>query len=158
MAQTVVPTLLFDREAAPAADFYVSVFPNSRVVRTARYPDDVPGLAGEVMSVEWELNGVLFRGFNGGPQPVRGNAVSFSIECADQAEVDHYWDKLSAGGSASGSGWLSDSFGISWQIMPTALTDALADPDPSRGKRAMDAFVRMTKPDVAAIEAAAAGG
>lgn len=156
--QTVVPSLLFDRQAAIAAEYYVGVFPNSRIVRTSHYPDDVPGLAGEIMSVEWELNGTRFQGFNGGPQTSFGNAVSFAVECADQAEVDYYWGKLSAGGQTSSAGWVVDQFGVSWQIMPTVVSEALADQDPAKGKRAMDALVTMTHPDVAAISAAVASG
>ncbi len=151
----ITPNLWFDTEAEQAAQFYVSIFPNSRILSTTRYPEGSPGPVGSVMTVDWELDGQRFTGINGGPQFAFDEAVSFLIECEDQAEVDHYWDALTAGGEESQCGWLKDRFGVSWQVIPKGLEEALSDPDSERAQRAMQAMLGMRKIDVAALRAAA---
>lgn len=157
MQHSIVPNLWFDTQAEEAAEFYTSVFPHSRVLTVSRYPENAPGPAGEVMTVEFEINGQRFVGINGGPQFPFSEAVSFQITCADQAEVDHYWDTLVAGGEESQCGWLKDRYGLSWQVVPEGMEEVLGDPDPERGERAMQAMLGMTKLDVAALRAAADG-
>ena len=151
----IIPNLWFDGQAEQAAEFYVSVFPRSRVVEVTRYPEGAPGPAGSVMTVLFELDGQRFVGINGGPQFTFDEAVSFQIDCADQAEVDHYWDALTAGGEESQCGWLKDRFGLSWQVVPRGMEEVLADPE--RGQRAMQAMFGMRKLDLAALRAAADG-
>ena len=155
--QRVIPNLCFDTQGLEAADFYGSVFPNSRIVPTARYPEGAPGPAGEIMTVEYELDGQRYVHINGGPQFTFSEAVSFQITCADQAEVDHYWEKLTEGGEEGPCGWLKDRYGLSWQIVPTRLKELIGDPDPERSQRAMGAMMKMKKIDIAAIEAAERG-
>ena len=153
----IVPNLWFDTQAEQAAEFYVSVFPNSRVVSMTPYPEGAPGPAGTAMTVEWELDGQRFCGINGGPQFTFDEAVSFAITCKDQDEVDYYWDKLTDGGEESQCGWLKDRFGVSWQVVPEGMEEALNQADPERAQRAMQAMLGMKKIDVAAIRAAADG-
>ena len=157
MQQKIVPNLWFDTEAEQAAEFYVSLFPNSRIVNVTRYPEGAPGPAGTVMTVEWELDGQRFVGINGGPHFTFSEAVSFAITCKDQDEVDRYWDALVAGGEPSQCGWLKDRFGLSWQVVPEGMEEVLADPDPERAQRAMQAMMGMVKLDLAALRAAADG-
>ncbi|WP_127782995.1 VOC family protein [Rhodococcus sp. X156] len=157
MEHSIIPNLWFDTQAEEAAEFYTSVFPDSRIVSVSRYPENSPGPAGEVMTVEFEINGQRFVGINGGPQFPFSEAVSFQITCADQAEVDHYWDTLVAGGEESQCGWLKDRYGLSWQVVPEGMEEVLGDPDAERGQRAMQAMLGMTKLDVAAMRAAADG-
>ena len=157
MQQRIVPNLWFDGDAEQAAEFYVSVFPNSRVLGVTRYPEDSPGPAGSVMTVEWELDGQRFVGINGGPQFPFSEAVSFQITCKDQAEVDHYWDALVAGGQESQCGWLKDRYGLSWQVVPEGMEEVLQDPDSERAQRAMQAMLGMAKLDVEALRRAADG-
>lgn len=154
MQQKIVPNLWFDGDAESAAEFYTSVFPRSRVVSVVPYPEGAPGLTGTVMTVEWELDGQRFVGINGGPQFRFSEAVSFSITCADQDEVDHYWTALTEGGEESQCGWLKDRFGLSWQVVPVGLEEALNDADPERAQRAMQAMLGMRKIDLAALRAA----
>jgi predicted 3-demethylubiquinone-9 3-methyltransferase (glyoxalase superfamily) len=155
----IVPNLWFDTHAEQAAQFYVSVFPRSAVLSTTRYTEAGPGELGTVMTVEFELDGQRFVGINGGPQCPFTEAVSFQITCADQAEVDHYWDALTAeGGSEGPCGWLKDRFGLSWQVVPAGMEAVLNDPDPARAQRAMKAMLGMTRIDVAALQAAADDG
>jgi predicted 3-demethylubiquinone-9 3-methyltransferase (glyoxalase superfamily) len=155
----ITPNLWFDTEAEEAAEFYVSVFPNSRITEVSHYGEAGPREAGTVLTVEFELDGQPFTALNGGPQFTFDEAVSFQIDCADQDEVDHYWDKLIEGGGAeSMCGWLKDRFGLSWQVVPRRLVELLADPDQDRSQRAMKAMLGMKKLDVAALEAAAAAG
>ncbi len=116
----IVPNLWFDTQAEEAAEFYVSVFPNSRIVHIARYTEAGPGPAGSLMVVEFELDGQRFVGINGGPQFTFSEAVSFSITCQDQDEIDHYWDRLTEGGSEQPCGWLKDRYGLSWRSYPPA--------------------------------------
>ena len=153
----IVPNLWFDTQAEQAAEFYVSVFPGSRVLRVARYPEGAPGPAGTVMTVEFELFGQPFVGINGGPQFPFTEAVSFQVPCADQAEVDHYWEVLSEGGETGPCGWLKDRFGLSWQVVPEGMDEVFAGPDPARAQRAMQAMLQMGKLDVEALRRAADG-
>ena len=158
MQQRIVPNLWFDTEAEEAADFYVSVFPNSRVIGKTHYPEGSPGEAGAVMTVEWELDGQRFVGINGGPQFTFDEAVSFEITCKDQDEIDRYWEKLTAdGGEESQCGWCKDRFGVSWQVVPEGMGEVFADPDPKRAERAMQAMLGMRKLDLAELRAAADG-
>lgn len=157
MSQTIVPNLWFDTEAEQAAEFYVSVFGDGRVLRTSRYGDAGPGAPGSVMAVEFELRGQRFVGINGGPQFPFTEAVSFSISCADQDEVDRFWALLTEGGEESQCGWLKDRYGLSWQVVPAGLEELLSDPDPERARRAMEAMLGMVKLDLPAMRAAADG-
>lgn len=157
MPQTITPNLWFDTEAEEAAAFYISVFPNSRVVAVARYTEAGPRPAGTVMTVEFELDGNRFVAINGGPQFTFSEAVSFLVTCETQEEIDRYWEQLSAGGSEGPCGWLKDRFGLSWQVVPTGMDELFADPDPTRAERAMRAMFGMTKLDVEALRAAADG-
>jgi len=142
MEHKIVPNLWFDTEAEEAAEFYCSVFPDSRIVSVARYTDAGPREAGMVMVVEFELNGHRFVGINGGPQFKFDEAVSFMIACKDQAEVDYYWERLTDGGEESQCGWLKDKFGVSWQVTPIEMMSLLNDPDPDRAQRATQAMLR----------------
>ena len=151
------PCLWFDGNAEEAAEFYVSVFPNSKVTTITRYGEVGPGEAGAVMTVSFELDGHPFTIINGGPQFSFDEAVSFEISCADQAEVDYYWEKLTDGGEESQCGWLKDRYGLSWQVVPAGWEALLTGPDQARVERAMQAMLGMTKLDIAALEAAADG-
>lgn len=151
MKQNITPCLWFDDNAEEAAKFYVSVFKNSKIVTTARYGDAGPGPKGSVMTVVLELDGQQFIALNGGPRFKFTEAVSFSIDCKDQSEVDYYWEKLSAGGQQQPCGWLRDRFGLSWQVVPSALGEMMSDPDPARANRVMGAMLKMKKMDIAAL-------
>ena len=157
MQQKIVPNLWFDTQAEEAAEFYTSVFKNSRIVNVTRYTEAGPREAGMVMTVEWELDGQRFVGINGGPEFTFDEAVSFQITCEDQAEVDYYWDRLSEGGQEGPCGWLKDRYGLSWQVVPTGMEELFADPDPQRAERAMKAMLGMRKLDIAALQSAADG-
>ena len=157
MQQKIIPNLWFDKQAEEAAEFYCSVFKNSRVISKALYPEGSPGEAGTVMTVEWELDGQRFVGINGGPQFKFDEAVSFAISCEDQDEVDYYWEKLTDGGEESVCGWLTDRFGVSWQVVPQGMEELFSDPDPERSQRAMEAMLKMRKMDIAALRSAADG-
>lgn len=150
--------LWFDAEGEAAAKFYTSIFADSRISRTARYTEAGPGAAGSVATVEFELNGQKFVALNGGPQFTFNAAVSITVPCADQAEVDYYWNSLSDGGHEVACGWLTDKYGLSWQIVPTALMDMITDPDQEKAQRATAAMLTMTKFDIAALQQAYAGG
>jgi predicted 3-demethylubiquinone-9 3-methyltransferase (glyoxalase superfamily) len=153
----IIPNLWFDTEAEEAADFYCSVFKNSRIVSIARYTEAGPREAGMVMTVEFELDGERFIGINGGPEFSFSEAVSFLITCEDQEELDYYWDKLCKGGQEGPCGWLKDRYGVSWQVVPKGMDELFSDPDPERARRAMDAMLKMGKLDIAALHAAADG-
>ena len=154
----IIPSLWFDTESEEAAAFYVSVFPNSRVVGVTHYPEDAPREAGMVMTVEFELDGQRFVGINGGPEFTFDEAISFQIECTDQEEIDRYWSLLSAdGGSEGPCGWLKDKFGVSWQVVPTGMDQVFDDPDPERARRAMAAMLKMGKIDMVELQRAADG-
>jgi predicted 3-demethylubiquinone-9 3-methyltransferase (glyoxalase superfamily) len=155
MQQRIVPNLWFDTQAEEAASFYVSVFKNARIVNVSRYPEGAPREAGMVMTVEFELDGQRFVGINGGPDFTFDEAVSFQIDCADQEEVDYYWERLSDGGREGPCGWLKDRFGLSWQVVPAGMDEIFSDPDPKRAERAMQAMLQMGKIDVAALRNAA---
>jgi predicted 3-demethylubiquinone-9 3-methyltransferase (glyoxalase superfamily) len=156
--QKIVPNLWFDTEAEEAANFYVSVFEDSRIVNVTHYTEAAPRKAGMVMTVEWELQGQRFVGINGGPQFKFDEAVSFQIECKDQDEVDYYWEKLTADGGQEGKcGWVTDKYGLAWQVTPAGIADLFADPDPERARRAMEAMLKMSKLDLGVMKAAAEG-
>jgi predicted 3-demethylubiquinone-9 3-methyltransferase (glyoxalase superfamily) len=157
MPTKITPNLWFDTEAEDAAKFYVSVFPNSRIVYTTHYTDAGPRAAGMVMTVEFELDGQRFVGINGGPEFAFDEAVSFEITCSDQDEIDYYWEKLTDGGAESQCGWCKDRFGLSWQVVPNGMEELFADPDQSRATRAMEAMFGMRKLDIAALRDAADG-
>ena len=159
MTSKITPCLWFDGQAEEAARFYASLFPDSRVDSVNRSAADTPsGPEGSVLMVEFTLAGQAFIGLNGGPEFPFTEAVSFSIDCRDQAEVDRYWDALIAGGgSPSQCGWLKDRFGLSWQVVPTRATELFADPDREAARRAMQAMLEMTKLDIAQLERAFAG-
>ena len=152
----ITPFLWFDDQAEQAAEFYVSVFPNSRVAEIARYSEAGPAPAGSVMTVRFELDGNEFLALNGGPDHYDfDESISFTVDCATQDEVDHYWDALVDGGEAIACGWLKDRFGLRWQIVPSELPTLLGDPDPGRAQRAAQAMLSMTKLDIGAIRRAA---
>jgi predicted 3-demethylubiquinone-9 3-methyltransferase (glyoxalase superfamily) len=151
----ITPFLWFDTQAEEAAKFYVSIFPNSRILNTARYGDAGPGPKASVMTVEFELDGQRMIALNGGPVFKFTEAISLSVDCTDQKEVDHYWTKLSQGGEESMCGWLKDRYGLSWQIVPTVLGQLLSSPDAKKAKRVMEAMLKMRKLDIAALKAAA---
>ena len=157
MTQKIIPNLWLDGDAEQAAAFYTSVFPRSRVVGITRYTEAGPGEPGTVMTVEWELDGMRFVGINGGPQFPFTPAVSLQIDCADQDEVDHYWERLLEGGQEVECGWVTDRYGLSWQVVPTGMDELFADADPERARRAMQAMLGMKKLDLAALRAAADG-
>ncbi len=152
-----VPFLWFDGRAEQAAQQYTSIFPRSSIGHVSRYGPDNHGDEGSVMTVEFTLDGQPFVGLNGGPLYTFTEAISFQIPCEDQDEVDHYWDRLSEGGEPGQCGWLKDRFGVSWQVVPTALGALLGDPDPDRAQRAVQAMLAMTKLDIAQLREAADG-
>jgi len=157
MPQKIVTNLWFDKEAEEAAEFYVSLFKNSRIIGKMHYPPGT-GPAGQVMTVEWELDGQRFVGINGGPQFKFSEAISLSISCEDQDEVDYYWEKLIEGGGVeSMCGWLKDRFGLSWQVVPEGMEELFSDSDPERARRAFEAMQKMRKLDIAALLSAADG-
>ncbi len=159
----IAPCLWFDRQGEEAANFYVSIFPNSRILHTARYGKaghDIHGMsAGTVMTVAFELDGQPFTALNGGPHFKFNEAVSLQIYCSNQEEVNYYWDKLSAGGDpkAQQCGWLKDKFGLSWQVVPMALIEMFGATPSERSERAMEAMLKMKKLDIAELQRAYAG-
>jgi predicted 3-demethylubiquinone-9 3-methyltransferase (glyoxalase superfamily) len=154
--QRITPFLWFDGQAEEAANFYVSIFPNSKIGSTSRYGEAGPGPKGSVMTVAFDLDGLSFTGLNGGPMFKFTEAISLVVHCETQAEVDHYWDKLSAGGQQVQCGWLKDKYGLSWQIVPNALIELVQDKDPAKSQRVMAAMMQMKKIDIAGLKAAAA--
>ena len=158
MHQRITPNLWFDTESEEAAEFYCSIFKNSRIVNKTHYTESGPREAGTVMTVEWELNGQRFVGINGGPQFKFDEAISFEIDCETQDEIDYYSEKLTEGGGEQGPcGWVKDRFGLSWQVVPTGMDEMFNDPDPARAERAMKAMLGMRKLDIAELRAAADG-
>ncbi|GAB2598337.1 VOC family protein [Streptomyces capparidis] len=149
--------LWFDGRAEEAAQYYVSVFKDSRLGRVVRSAEEGMGPAGSVVFVEFEANGQKFVALNGGPQFTFSEAISFQIPCADQAEVDHYWSVLTDGGEESQCGWLKDRYGVSWQVFPAELLDMIGDPDPEKAARTARAMYGMQKLDLAALRAAHQG-
>ncbi|WP_426567218.1 VOC family protein [Angustibacter sp. McL0619] len=156
--QKITPNLWFDSQAEEAANFYVSVFKNSRIVSMQRFNEAGPGEPGTIVTVDFELDGQRFTGINGGPMFAFSEAVSFMVTCDDQDEVDYFWDALLAdGGVESQCGWLKDRFGLSWQVVPKGFASLFADPDPERAARATKAMLGMVKLDLAALQRAADG-
>jgi predicted 3-demethylubiquinone-9 3-methyltransferase (glyoxalase superfamily) len=153
--QKITPFLWFDGNAEEAANFYISIFKNSKMGKISRYGDAGPGPKGSAMSVTFQIEGQEFFALNGGPQFKFTPAISFFVNCETQQEVDELWDKLSAGGRTDRCGWLQDKFGVSWQIIPTVLGQLLGDKDPQRAKRAMQAMLQMTKIDIKKLQQAA---
>jgi predicted 3-demethylubiquinone-9 3-methyltransferase (glyoxalase superfamily) len=155
----VIPNLWFDKQAQDAAEFYIRIFPNSRIDNISRAAADYPsGRKGDVLTVDFTLDGQRFTGLNGGPEFTFDEAISFAIECQDQAELDRYWEALVEGGGEHGPcGWLKDRFGLSWQVYPRRLQELLDSDDREGAERAMQAMLRMGKLDIAELEAAFAG-
>ncbi|HWB70882.1 MAG TPA: VOC family protein [Egibacteraceae bacterium] len=156
--QNITPCLWFDTQAEEAANFYTSIFDNSRILQIARYGEAGPRPAGLVMTVSFELDGQEFVALNGGPEFRFNEAISFQVSCGTQDQVDTFWNRLSDGGEEGPCGWLKDRFGVSWQIIPSRLTELLNDPDPGTSQRTMRAMLDMKKIDIAALERAAASG
>lgn len=152
--QKITPFLWFDHQAEEAAEFYTSIFPNSKIVKVVRYGAAGPGPAGSAMTVAFQLEGQSFVALNGGPVYQLTPAISFVVNCQTQAEVDNYWEKLAAGGGEVQCGWVKDKFGLSWQVVPTVLAELLADPDPQKSQQVMKAMLAMMKMDIAALKAA----
>ena len=158
MKKKIDPFLWFDSEAEQAAKFYVGIFNNSKIGKITLYGETGPRPKGSVMTVEFTLDRVEFVALNGGPQFKFNEAISFSVNCETQDEIDHFWEKLSADGGSTGQcGWLKDKFGLSWQVNPVFLGDMLADPDTEKANRVMKAMMEMDKIDIAALEKAAKG-
>jgi len=149
--------LWFDGQAEDAANFYVSIFRNSRITAVSRCGEAGPGPKGSVMVVSYELDGQAFTALNGGPMFKFTEAISMIVHCETQAEVDHYWEKLSAGGQPGRCAWLKDKFGVSWQVVPTALIELMQDNDPAKSARVVQAMLQMTKIDIAVLQRAYQG-
>jgi predicted 3-demethylubiquinone-9 3-methyltransferase (glyoxalase superfamily) len=155
---TITPNLWFDTEAEQAAKFYTAIFPNSEITNVSYYGEAGPGPTGTVLTVEFLLDGQPYTALNGGPMFTFSEAISLMVDCADQAEIDYYWEKLTDGGEESQCGWLKDKFGLSWQVAPmAAMGELFTDPDQNRATRAMKAMLGMKKLDIAALRAAADG-
>src|SRR5207244_2810662 len=150
--QKITPFLCFDHQAEEAAGFYVSIFPNSKLVKVLRYGEAGPGPPGSAMTVQFQLEGQTFVALNGGPHFKFTEAISFVVNCQTQEEVDAYWNQLSAGGGEVECGWLKDKFGLSWQIVPTVLPELLSGPDPIKSQRVMKALLKMKKLDIRALQ------
>lgn len=158
MTQKLTPSLWFDTEAEEAANFYCSVFPGGKILNVAHYTADSPREEGMVMTVEFEIAGMRIVGINGGPEFPFSEAVSLQISCEDQDEVDYYWERLTAdGGSPGPCGWCKDRYGFSWQVVPKGMDEVFSNPDKDVAYRAMQAMLKMSKLDVAALRAAAMG-
>jgi predicted 3-demethylubiquinone-9 3-methyltransferase (glyoxalase superfamily) len=155
--KAINPFLWFDTEAHEAAELYTSLFPDSRIVEVTRWGANSPGPEGTPMTVTFDLRGTRFVAMNGGPGHPFTDAVSFSVTCETQEEVDHYWSVLTDGGREVACGWLVDRYGLSWQIVPEALPRLLTDPDPARAQRALRAMMDMVKLDINELERAADG-
>lgn len=152
--QKITPFLWFDNQAEEAMNFYTSIFKNSKIVSVSRYGEAGPGPKGTVMSATFQLDGQEFMALNGGPQFKFTEAISFFVNCKTQEEVDELWEKLSEGGEKSQCGWLKDKFGLSWQIIPTALGQMLGDKDPTKANRVMQAMLKMQKIDIQGLKRA----
>jgi len=157
-SQKITPFLWFDNQAETAAQFYTSIFKNSKILHVSRYGDAGPRPKGGVMVVNFQLAGQEFTALNGGPRFTFSEAFSFVVNCENQREIDEYWSKLTAdGGQESMCGWLKDKFGFSWQIVPTVLGTLMGDKDPKKANRVMQALLQMKKLDIAKLTAAAQG-
>jgi predicted 3-demethylubiquinone-9 3-methyltransferase (glyoxalase superfamily) len=158
ITQKITPFLWFDDKAEEAAKFYTSIFKNSKIGNITRYDEEAAGptgrFAGSVMTVDFQLGGWEFVALNGGPMFKFTEAISFVVNCENQEEVDYFWSKLSAGGEESRCGWLKDKFGLSWQVVPTVLTEMLTDKDTAKAKRVMHAMLQMDKIDIAVLKKA----
>jgi predicted 3-demethylubiquinone-9 3-methyltransferase (glyoxalase superfamily) len=154
MTQKITTFLTYDNQAEEAVNFYVSIFRNSKIVSASRYGEGGPAPKGSLMSATFQLNGQEFMALNGGPHFTFTDGISLFVNCETQAEVDELWEKLSAGGEQGPCGWLKDKFGVSWQIIPTALGQLLGDKDPAKSQRVMEAMLKMSKIDVAALRRA----
>jgi predicted 3-demethylubiquinone-9 3-methyltransferase (glyoxalase superfamily) len=158
MVKGIVPNLWFDTQAQEAADFYVSVFPDSKINAVSHYTEAGPGEPGSVLTVDFTINGQRITAINGGPIFTFDEAISLLIECDDQDEIDHYWETLIAdGGSESQCGWCKDKYGLSWQVVPAGMDELFSDPDTSKAERAMRAMFAMKKLDIAELQRAAEG-
>lgn len=154
--QKITPFLWFDTEGEEAAEFYTSVFPNSKITEVTHYGSAGPRAEGTVMTVGFELDGQQFVALNGGPDFTFNEAISFEVSCEDQEEVDNYWNTLSEGGEKGPCGWLKDRYGVSWQIVPRVLMELLTDPDREKAQRVMGAMLKMGKIEIDELERAAA--
>ncbi len=152
--QKIIPFLWFDNQAEEAANFYTSIFKNSKVLNIARYGEAGPRPAGTVMTVTFQLDGQEFTALNGGPEFKFTEAISLFVNCETQEEVDRLWESLSASGEKGQCGWLKDKYGVSWQIVPTALGQMLQDPNPQKARNVVQAMLQMTKIDIAALRRA----
>jgi len=152
--QKITPFLWFDNQAEEAINFYTSIFKNSKIGTVARYGEAGPGPKGTVMTATFQLEGHDFIALNGGPHFKFSPAISFVVNCETQAEVDEFWEKLSGGGAVQQCGWLTDKFGVSWQIVPTILGELLQDKDPEKSKRVMEAMLKMVKLDIQQLQQA----
>lgn len=155
--QKISPFLWFDSQAEDAANFYVSIFPNSKITSVNHYGEAGPGPKGSVMTISFELDGEEFTALNGGPQYQFTPAISFVVHCETQAKVDYYWEKLTAGGKEVACGWLTDKFGLSWQIVPDGFVDILTGDDEEGARRAMEAMFKMKKLDIDVLRKVYAG-
>lgn len=154
MAEKITTCLWFDNQAEDAAEFYVSVFDGGKLLEVSRFGEGGPGPAGQAITARFQIEGRTFTALNGGPAFTFNESVSFVIDCSSQAEVDRYWNALSAGGSEGQCGWLKDRFGVSWQVVPSVLGQLLSGPDPAGSQRAMQAMLSMQKLDIAALQLA----
>jgi predicted 3-demethylubiquinone-9 3-methyltransferase (glyoxalase superfamily) len=154
MIGTPYPCLWFNGQAEEAAKFYASVFPNTRILETSRYPDAMPEMAGQVLTITLDINGARFMALNAGPDFTFSEAISFVMECDTQAEIDELWTRLTERGEESMCGWLKDPYGLSWQIVPRVLDQMMADPDPAKANRVTQAMLQMRKLDIAALRRA----
>ena len=146
--------LTYDNQAEDAAKFYASIFPNSKITRISRYPEGTPMPKGSVMVIDFVLDGQPFIALNGGPHFKMSDAISLTVECNTQAEIDRYWEKLSEGGQQIECGWLKDRFGVYWQVNPKILSDMISDPNPKKAQAAMNAMMKMKKIVIADLETA----
>ena len=155
--QKITTFLWFDNNAEAAMEFYTAIFKHAKILSVSRYGEAGPGPKGTVMVGAFELEGQRFLALNGGPRFKFTEAISLVIDCETQAEIDYYWDKLSAGGQTQACGWLKDKFGLSWQVVPSVLSELMQDKDPQKSKRVMEAVLQMVKLDIARLRAAHAG-
>jgi predicted 3-demethylubiquinone-9 3-methyltransferase (glyoxalase superfamily) len=153
--QKITPCIWFDNQVEEAIAFYTSIFPESKVLQISHYPEGTPELAGKVLTATFRLSGQEFIALNGGPMFKFTEAVSFSVDCKTQDEVDYYWNKLSEGGEESMCGWLKDKFGLSWQVVPTALGSLIGNLDPEKAQRVIHAMLKMRKIDIETLKQAA---
>jgi len=155
--QKITTFLWFDNNAEAAMEFYTAIFKHSKLLSVSRYGEAGPGPKGTVMVGAFELEGQRFLALNGGPRFKFTEAISLVIDCETQEEIDYFWDKLSAGGQTQACGWLKDKFGLSWQVVPSLLSELMQDKDPQKSKRVMEAMLQMVKFDIARLQAAHAG-